>query len=643
MNKELVFVSVYPSFTEMFEEICWEGDYPYTIIDARREDAIIALKRRFPKNFPEVVISRGITADFIDEAYHNTIVVRAEPDDTDLLYGLNKAKNIGNRIGYLSHNREKYLEKTLLVMKDVLSLDELRLYTYDSENDVESSVMEAKNSGIEVIVGVGLYGSEVATKHHLANVFIETGKRALWKAVNRALDILEFLEKEKKQNLRFRTLVNAIKEGVIATKNSKITIINPAAEKIFNVYSESMVGKKIDELNPMISEYIKNNNVIDDIISIGESNFLIDKIIKENSHVKETMVLLHDVTQIEELEKKTRTSLYAKGLVAKYKLKDFIGESMIIKDLICKTEYYAKTDANILITGESGTGKEIIAQGIHNASKRKNMPFVAVNCAELPEQLLESELFGYTEGSFTGAKKGGKIGLIELAHKGTIFLDEINSTTISLQSKLLRVVQEKELRKIGSDNIIPVDIRVIAAINKEIGILLSEQVLREDLFYRLSTLTLHVPPLRERREDIPLLAEHFREVYNKNYQKKVPCFNQSVYEKLMNFEWYGNVRELENVIHRYIILYDNEKDNSELITNCMDNTFQSDLKKFSTFSKDSSNIIKIRKSSMHEMEKEIINIYLKDANGNMSIAANRLGIGRTTLWRRLKETEILSD
>ena len=215
---------------------------------------------------------------------------------------------------------------------------------------------------------------------------------------------------------------------------------------------------------------------------------------------------------------------------------------------------YAKTDANVLILGETGTGKELFAQSIHNASARSQYPFVAVNCAALPEHLLESELFGYSEGAFTGAKKGGKEGLFELAHRGTIFLDEIGEMPINLQAKLLRVLQEKELRRIGDNKIIPVDVRIISATNITIRRKILDGDFRSDLYYRINLLEMHLLPLRERPDDIEWIFTNLLEQHSRAHGLPVPKVTPEVLALVRRYPWYGNVRELRNFSERLIIL-----------------------------------------------------------------------------------------
>ncbi len=299
--------------------------------------------------------------------------------------------------------------------------------------------------------------------------------------------------------------------------------------------------------NSFLDKITKNLNIDNMIIYIDEIDkkfILSKKPFYLYKNIEGCLITLKDVNNIEILEQKIRSDSVKRGYVAKYKFNNIIGNSSIIKDCIKKAKKMALTDNPILITGETGTGKEAFTQSIHNHSNRKNKPFVAINCASLPSELLESELFGYEDGSFTGAKKGGKKGLFELAHTGTIFLDEIGDMPHDLQVKLLRVLQEKEIRKIGGTSIIPIDVRILAATNKDLEKLIIENKFRMDLFYRISMFTLDLPPLRKRLEDIPLLLESFlKELPYKNIK-----LDKSLLEALNSYTWMGNIRELRNCI-----------------------------------------------------------------------------------------------
>ncbi|MCS6876073.1 MAG: sigma 54-interacting transcriptional regulator [Aquificaceae bacterium] len=246
--------------------------------------------------------------------------------------------------------------------------------------------------------------------------------------------------------------------------------------------------------------------------------------------------------------------LLTKALSEKYSVEGIVGRSLAVRKLLDLVERVAQTDANVLITGESGTGKSLVAKAIHFMSKRKEKPFITINCSAIPETLLEAELFGYEKGSFTGAYTSKK-GKFELANGGTIFLDEIGDMPLSLQPKILRVIQDKEIERLGSEKTIKVDVRIISATNKNLRELVSQGQFREDLYYRLNVLPIHIPPLRERKEDIPILVDHFLQVFNQRYNKKV-SFHPRVIEVFTDYPWYGNVRELENAVERLVILKD---------------------------------------------------------------------------------------
>lgn len=245
---------------------------------------------------------------------------------------------------------------------------------------------------------------------------------------------------------------------------------------------------------------------------------------------------------------------------ARYHFSDIIGNSREITAVIKHAVKFARSDLNILICGETGSGKELFAQSIHNESPRSSGPFVAINCATLPPALLESELFGYESGAFTGASKYGKRGLFEVAHKGTIFLDEIGELPLEIQPRLLRVIEEKEVRRLGGAGLIPVDVRVIAATNRDLGQMVAEKTFRADLFFRLNTLTLRIPPLRDRRDDIPAIALSFLQNALEtsgleHVRGDMEALLMRVLSELRDYQWPGNVRELKNLVYRIVAGY----------------------------------------------------------------------------------------
>jgi transcriptional regulator with PAS, ATPase and Fis domain len=392
------------------------------------------------------------------------------------------------------------------------------------------------------------------------------------------------------------------------------------------------IGLTMDDLDPALRRFLGKSKTPEEIIRIGSRVFLCRKTpLPDAPDSDETLLICRDVTEIQQQERKIRLELHAKGFTAKFLFEDIVGKNAALKPLIAKARTFAATDANILIQGESGTGKELFAQSIHNASVRKNGPFVAVNCAAIPKTLLESELFGYEEGAFSGARRSGKPGLFELAHEGTIFLDEINSLPIDLQGVLLRVIQERQVRKVGSQSLISIDTRIISATNSDIERLIAENAFRSDLYYRLNTLNLGLPPLRDRREDIPILARHFLAMYAARYKTPVPAMSERDMGLLLAHVWSGNVRELENVIHRHVVL--NQTGNTGSLASCLDAAAAP-----AGLPRGASDSLTVRRGPLARIEHEIILRYLEESRWNKRAAADRLGVSRATLWRKLKAT-----
>ena len=306
-----------------------------------------------------------------------------------------------------------------------------------------------------------------------------------------------------------------------------------------------------------------------------------------------------------------------------------------IERIIQKAIKFAGTDSTILITGETGTGKEILAQGIHNLRSKHPGPFVSINCSALPEQLLESELFGYDEGAFTGSRKGGKAGLFELAHDGTIFLDEIGTTPKHVQDRLLRVLQEKEVMRIGGDRILPVNVRVIAATNKDLSEEVRARCFREDLFFRLNVLNVMIPPLRERIEDIPLLVKNIINRISKKYKLTALKIPNNYIDKLKECYWPGNVRQLENFLESLLLLSEATFDKKIF------NELYAELYTFTTAKKETindppENTYASLQDGHMTYEAEMIRSALNDARYSKTRAAKILGISRATLWRKMK-------
>lgn len=320
-----------------------------------------------------------------------------------------------------------------------------------------------------------------------------------------------------------------------------------------------------------------------------------------------------------------------KQLQEKGRFENIIGISKPIKELIDKIEKVAPRDFPVLITGESGTGKELIAQAIHYNSNRKDKPFIALNCGSLPQNLLESELFGHKKGSFTGATED-KIGLIEQATEGTLFLDEVGNLSFEAQKGLLRFLQEKEFRRIGDTKVIKVDVRIVSATNSDLQKAIKEGTFREDLYYRLNGITLYVPPLRERKEDIPLLATHFVATQNKIFNTNFSGFTNEAMNALINYHWPGNVRELKNVVSAVMAL-----ENQRFIG-------LETLKQFISFEEEFTESISTPEGdysvALVKFETDYFSKLLNKHNWNIDLAAKEAGINSATLYRKIKRLQL---
>lgn len=363
--------------------------------------------------------------------------------------------------------------------------------------------------------------------------------------------IIWSLENSNTFNSSVRILLSVIDGAVISVaQNGKVRACNDRIESYFGIKTSEAMGRNGITLFPQIpfqKVIDESKPIIEALVTINDEAMIVTvKPVINSGKYYGAIAVIKKFKDEERRQHKLRTLSIGKGHRSKYKLDDIIGNSSIMEQCRRITRRMAASNSSILITGETGTGKEMFAQAIHHASERKAYQFVAVNCGAIPENLLESELFGYEEGAFTGARKGGKFGLFELAHKGTLFLDEISEMPLLLQKRLLRVLQEREVTRLGGDSVIPVDVRIIAATNADLRTMIKNGEFRADLYYRLSVLPLMIPPLREREGDVRLLAEFFKVDLGGNFE-----LTEEAWDELERYQWPGNVRELRNYIEYF--------------------------------------------------------------------------------------------
>ncbi|MBG0111740.1 sigma 54-interacting transcriptional regulator [Clostridioides difficile] len=350
-------------------------------------------------------------------------------------------------------------------------------------------------------------------------------------------------------NKTMKSFLEIIDEGIASVdKLGKFIYCNKVFSNLVGIDQNEIISNNFMDLfsDKVVKKiFFQEDEVNDEVVNLNNKKLIINKVnVYENNERIKSIISIKNISAIQVLEDKIQNKLQSKGFVSKYTFESVVGESKIIKEKINIARKIATTDFSVLILGENGTGKEIFAQAIHNESLRKNKPFVAVNLSSLSDTLIESELFGYDEGSFTGAIKGGKMGIFERAHTGTIFLDEIGDISLDVQQRLLRVLQEKEVMRMGGSKIIPIDVRIIAATNKDLKKKIKEGSFREDLYYRINVLHIEIPRLRERKEDIPLISKYFLDEINSN-----KYFTEESMQALTLYEWPGNVRELKNLIY----------------------------------------------------------------------------------------------
>ena len=357
------------------------------------------------------------------------------------------------------------------------------------------------------------------------------------------------------------TILDTLQEAIVALdENRRVIVYNQASEKIFTTPMSRAIGSDWQDIMPdsiLVSCLESGEGASRQLKFIDGQHYLVDAnlLMGHEGRIQGVVATFHPVQEIKELETQVRRELKDRTNIARYSFKDIKGSSPELRRAVSLATKFAATDLAVLLEGESGTGKELFAQAIHNNSSRRNNPFVAINFAAIPDNLAESELFGYEEGAFTGARKGGRRGLFEEAHLGTIFLDEIGTASPDVQNRLLRVLEEQEIRRLGSSKNTPVDVRVIAATNIDLETLIEQKRFRSDLYYRLCTLPVVIPSLRTRRTDILGLADYF----TKKYSENLVC-SPEVRDVFLQYSWPGNIRELQNIVKYLCSIVDPGKD-----------------------------------------------------------------------------------
>lgn len=629
--------TVSPQFRNEFPDVDIYEDVSYTRAEEISKDLIAQHK-------VDILVSTSGLADYLSK--HISIpVVRADASNFDLLeilrFAEEQAANDGKPMALIMHESNSI---DMRLFQPYLN-SRLCFLSYREEREISDIVNKLVCGGTTVMVG-GPAVVKAANNCGARPFLLNVGINILRAAVKQAYQILNFGHDMQKQSQRMKTAFNLFSSGLLVMDDQGYIIeCNRYVCKLFNLESDELLGKKIEALlpDPSCQETYKQGVLKTNIITKCAFGSLFSNRtpVMNNGAVQGAVFTIQEAAEIESMEHKYR-QMQSQGLTAHYLFNDIIGTSDAIKTTIKKAKAFSDVDSTILIRGETGCGKEVFAQSIHNNSPRHKGPFVAINCAALPENLLESELMGYEEGAFTSAKRGGKKGLFELAHKGTIFFDEINHIPIQMQANILRVIQERQVLRLGGNRIIPIDVRIIVASNEDLLGLVKKMRMRQDLYYRLNVLSVYIPPLRARKEDIRPLVKYYFKLFTDRYGPTVP-FGDKALELLMEHSWPGNVRELINCVERYVIL--------SRSLSLLDMDFVSDYilaehsrhdpstsDQYSGETKDPNQIM-VMLGTLSDMECQLINMVLERCHGNKVKAATILDISRSTLWKRLQDNK----
>ena len=640
------FIAPYPELGELFAEVCQDLQKNILIQTGDLEEgarkAVLLEEQGL-----DVVISRGGTAIAIKKMVTDLPVVDVQVSGFDIIRTLHQAKQQAEKIAIVGFEPFTYEPEDLGEMLGLaLKVIPLKAEWYDQPQHIEERLNAVQDQGYTCIVGDNI-SVKVAEQLGMCGFLIRSGKEALIQAILEAERVAAVRRQETEKTKRLRSIIEFAHEGIISIDQmGRIDIFNPRAEEIFGMQAYKVIGQAIRTILPTmdLSATLRTGyQEREKVVTVDDQNIIGNVIpIKINDEVVRVVVTFQKISQIQRMEQRIREELYIKGHTAENTFHDLIGQSRVMQQVQEEARDYAQIDLPILIYGETGTGKELFAQAIHNASARRHKPFVAFNCAALPESLLESELFGYVEGAFTGARKKGRAGLFEQAHGGTIFLDEIGEIPKGIQARLLRVLQEHRVRKLGDDRITPVDVRIIVTTNKPLAQLVDEGSFREDLYYRINVLNLTIPPLRQRKEDIPILIDFFLKKHNQRVNKIVEGVSRTGMTLLLDYHWPGNIRQLENVVERLMVRSKERYIMTGLVREVMHSLrgYTTDRGQLSPQKADPAIEPTFRipvNASLAEIEKMIIRHVVQEEQGNKGAAAKRLNIGRTTLWRKLKD------
>jgi propionate catabolism operon transcriptional regulator len=638
MAGKICFISASKELTTLYNETLHFLPEPPTIFEGAMQDSVTAAVTALQQGY-DILVTLEHNARRLWGKIDAPILSIPHSYGLDIALAIHRArKEYGEPIAFFeSHETYDILFSDL---REILNCN-FNVIVFKDKLDCIEKLKQARQGGVRAVVG-GAMIAPLAREMDIPCISLLPSREDILKTYHQAQHMATVRQLEEREAMKFKYVVQYSFNGIIVVnEKNEVVVFNPTAENIFEMKANDVLGQPLDKVFP--KNYFPNIDkhdrmLLDELITINNKQLMVNIIpTMEGDKVVAAIFTFYAVSNIQSMEEKIRRAAHTKGLSARLNFQDIVGNSRAIRQTILRAQRFTSTDETVLITGESGTGKEVFAQSMHNASIRRVHPFLAVNCSAISKTLLESELFGYVEGAFTGARRGGKQGMFELAHGGTIFLDEIGELPHEAQGHLLRVLQEKEVMRVGDAKVTPINVRVIAATNRPLESAVQQGIFRADLYHRLNILQLRLPPLREMPEDILPLAYSFVTKWCSSH----PLANQikgalSRHEPLLiKYSWPGNIRELQNLIRKILALVITTKSEGleKEIKELLDESLGSPLA-VAPSNKD----LKQNNSSgrLKDITAEIIRQQYKEWQGSKSAFAKKLGIGRTTLWHMLK-------
>lgn len=577
---------------------------------------VLQVSQKLVENGSEILLCTGATAHYLQKKLPLEVhTIRTGAFDViQAISNLKQFKKIALLGSTASVNLTEYA--------DVFALD-VQQFSYDSYLAAKKAVDLAQQQGFDAVIGSPV-AVEMALGLNMA-AQLAISSPSLKDHLSSALQRLEKIRQEKHDSHRLIEIFNHLTDGVcFISQTGKIDFMNQSMAALLGLDLTQVMHQPVHHFFKQLDLNLDNSH---QVLSVGAKRFAVHLSLLNNQHIDGFILTAQDLDRFEKSSSEFR-KVSTKKFNTRYRFSDLISQDPQFSQSIALAKQYAITEATILITGESGTGKELLAQSIHQYSARAQAPFVAINCASFPESILESELFGYEDGAFTGAKKNGKVGLIEAAHNGTLFLDEIGDMPLHLQTRFLRVLQERQINRLGSVVSHHINIRVLAATHAALEEKVARGEFRADLYYRLNILRVFVPALRQRRVDILQLISYFLS----KHQLDASILPDHLRQALLKYHWPGNIRELENIVERLVVMsrLDAQMLALESIERHIPELFAKQDPLQQIQQQGPLKTLKINQ------ELSLIEQAIEEADGNLDLAAKNLNISRTTLWRRMK-------